>query len=163
VLFLQELTPAASFLTMAALEEHGDAKCGRRPDRAGGRPPSTCARENADIVLVARCGVRRRRREGDSMVRGVRFLVDETGRETAVQMGLESRHRSGLAPTRAVTRSGILCHASVRGGAGVRTIQELLGHCDVQRDHDLHPCAEPVGAQRSSGCPVDVRVLIGSR
>jgi hypothetical protein len=93
VLFVHELTPAASFLTMAALEEHGDAKCGRRPDRAGGRPPSTCAREDADIVSVARCDVRRRRREGDSMVRGVRFLVDETGRETAVQIDLKSQAR----------------------------------------------------------------------
>ncbi len=58
----------------------------------GAGPPSTCARENADIVPVARCDVRRRRRsEGYGMVRGVRVLVDEAGRKTAVQTGLKSQ------------------------------------------------------------------------
>jgi hypothetical protein len=37
--------------------------------------------------------VRRRRREGESMVRGVRFLVDETGRKTAVQIDLKKQGR----------------------------------------------------------------------
>jgi hypothetical protein len=37
--------------------------------------------------------VRRRRREEYSRVRGVRFLVDDTGRKTAVQINLKSQAR----------------------------------------------------------------------
>jgi hypothetical protein len=36
-------------------------------------------------------GVRRSRREDQRMVRGVRFLVDDTGRKTAVQIDLKTQ------------------------------------------------------------------------
>src|SRR3990167_9421056 len=45
-------------------------------------------------LSLCRILVRRRRREGGhSMVRGVRFLVDDTGRKTAVQIDLKRQAR----------------------------------------------------------------------
>ena len=50
-------------------------------------------------------GARRRRRKGDVMVKGVRFLVDDVGRRTAVQIDLKKQARLG-----GVGRAGLADH-----------------------------------------------------
>ncbi len=43
-----------------------------------------------------------------------------------------------------------LPNALARCQAGdIRTVQELLGHKDVETTHGLHPCVEPVPAEGS--------------
>lgn len=58
-----------------------------------GRPALQGLPECADRPIPSPNCSSARRREGDAMVRGVRFLVDDTGRRTAVQIDLKKQAR----------------------------------------------------------------------